>query len=71
MPGLTGFQIAAALRDDPATASIPVVFLTAKQQMEDVLAGAKLGAKSYVVKPFKSSDLVWRVEAAIDDPSAS
>lgn len=71
MPGLTGLEIAQALRADPATAAIPVVFLTAKGQVQDVIGAAEVGAKGYVLKPFRSADLVRRVAAALGREDAA
>ncbi|HEY2043458.1 MAG TPA: response regulator [Jatrophihabitans sp.] len=65
MPGPSGLEIVRLLREDPATATIPVILLSAKSQEFDVEAGLSLGAADYVVKPFSPRDLVARVEAAL------
>jgi DNA-binding response OmpR family regulator len=64
LPGLTGPEIARALRDDPATASVPIVMLSARGQDEDVRQGMAAGAAHYMVKPFVPSNLL-RVLRAI------
>jgi DNA-binding response OmpR family regulator len=66
MPKRSGIELIVGLRDDPVTASIPVVLLSAKAQVGDVQAGLDLGADDYVTKPFEPDDLVERVNAVID-----
>jgi DNA-binding response OmpR family regulator len=65
MPGLSGLDVVRKLHEDPATASIPVILLTAKSQEFDVQAGIALGAADYVIKPFSPRELVNRVTAAL------
>ncbi len=65
MPGLSGLDVTADLRRNPATASIPVIMLTAKAQEADVTAGFATGADDYVVKPFSPRELVTRVNAVL------
>lgn len=57
MPSLNGFGVLARLRAEPATASIPFVFLTASAEAQDESTGYKLGADDYVVKPFDTTTL--------------
>ena len=52
MPGMSGFELARQLKGDEATASVPIIFLTAKDTEEDMLHGFGLGADDYVKKPF-------------------
>ena len=58
MPGVTGWDVAARLKADQATAHIPVVFLSARTQEEDRLKGEELGVAAYVSKPFDPVELV-------------
>ena len=46
-------------------AEIPIIFLTAKQLKEDILAGFKIGADDYITKPFSMEELVFRIEAIL------
>lgn len=62
MPGMDGFEVLSKLKDDPLTASIPVLLLTARQQEADVLRGFGLGAEDYVVKPFNPLELLARLK---------
>jgi DNA-binding response OmpR family regulator len=65
MPGISGLEVLERWRSDHATASIPVVLLTAKAQENDVERGFELGADDYVVKPFSPRELVRRVTAVL------
>jgi diguanylate cyclase len=61
MPGCDGYQVLEVLRDEPETAEIPFIFLTAKSDLADVRRGMNLGADDYIPKPFSSEDLVAAV----------
>ena len=61
MPGISGFRTVERLAKNPRTATIPVIFLTAKAESEDVARGFSLGGVDYVVKPFKGMELRSRV----------
>ncbi len=63
LPGLSGDEVAAILRRDPATANIPVIMLTAKVEESDELVGFALGADDYVTKPFSMKVLLARVRS--------
>jgi len=65
MPNVSGIELVQALRADAATASIPVVLLSAKAQTADLKAGMDAGADDYVTKPFEPLDLVDRVNALL------
>jgi signal transduction histidine kinase/DNA-binding response OmpR family regulator len=62
MPGLGGFELLRALRDDPATRDIPVILLSARAGEESRVEGLQAGADDYVIKPFSARELVARVE---------
>lgn len=61
MPETDGFAVCRALRESPATRDIPVIFLTAKAETDDVVHGFELGANDYVSKPFRPAELLARV----------
>ncbi len=65
MPKMSGIELVAALRADDATASIPVLLLSAKAQTSDLKAGMDAGADDYVTKPFEPLDLLARVNALL------
>ena len=52
MPGMDGTEVCRRLKADPATAEIPVIFLTARSQQSEIARGLSLGAVGYIVKPF-------------------
>jgi DNA-binding response OmpR family regulator len=57
MPGLDGWRVAEELLEDPATSSIPIVFLTARAELRDRARGFDLGGLDYVTKPFNPVEL--------------
>jgi two-component system response regulator MtrA len=65
MPGLSGFDVLASLRQDAATQALPIIMLTAKAQETDAERGFALGANDYVLKPFSPRDLMSRVNAQL------
>jgi putative two-component system response regulator len=65
MPGMTGFDVCKALKENPATAAIPVIFLTGKGESKDEMHGLQLGAVDYVAKPINTAVLKLRVNAQI------
>ena len=64
MPGMDGYGVLAALKGDPRLKDIPVVFLTSRAGMEDVVAGLRGGAHDYLKKPFETVELLARVGSA-------
>ena len=65
MPGIDGFQLLTRLRDLPATAQVPALFLTAKDEPFDRVNGLSLGADDYLVKPFLPQELILRIAAIL------
>lgn len=61
MPELDGPETCRELKADPTTAAIPVIFLTAKSQEEEIQRGLSLGASGYVTKPFDALSLGQQV----------
>lgn len=66
MPGLDGFGVLEELRREPAMATIPFVFLTARTDRVDIRQGMGLGADDYLTKPFTASELLATVHARLD-----
>ena len=60
MPGMDGITILRLLKENPETANIPVVLLTAKRREEDIIEGFEVGATDYIVKPFNPDEVVAR-----------
>jgi len=71
LPGMSGTDVARALRDDPRTAGLPIIMLTAKSEESDIVVGLKFGADDYVTKPFSMSVLVARVDALLRRAASS
>jgi DNA-binding response OmpR family regulator len=65
LPGVGGLELCQALRNDPATARLPIIMLTARSDESDRVAGLELGADDYVTKPFSPKELVARVAALL------
>jgi adenylate cyclase len=65
MPGLDGYEVTRRLRAEEATRAIPVVLLTARAQVRDVIEGFEAGANDYVTKPFRPDELRTRLHAAL------
>jgi two-component system, OmpR family, response regulator len=63
MPKKDGFTLAREIRERDA--EVPIIFLTAKTQKEDVLQGFKIGADDYINKPFNSEELLFRIQAVL------
>jgi DNA-binding response OmpR family regulator len=65
VPGNSGLDIAKAIRNNSALASIPIVFVTARAAESDRLRGFELGADDYITKPFSPKEVVARVKAVL------
>ncbi|HPX48288.1 MAG TPA: response regulator, partial [Treponemataceae bacterium] len=61
MPDMDGFETIAVLKSDPETAEIPVIFISALNQIEDKVKGFRAGAVDYVSKPFQKEEVIARV----------
>lgn len=62
MPELDGFETCRRLKANDATRDIPVIFITARNEMESVVAGFRAGGVDYVVKPFQADEVLSRVK---------
>ncbi len=65
MPGMDGYTVCREMRADPLTASVPILFLTAKVKDEDRITGFNAGADDYLCKPFNIDELILRVRAIL------
>jgi len=65
MPGMDGFETTMRLKNDFATQHIPIIILTARQELQDKLAGLDTGADDYVMKPFEVPELLARIRIAL------
>jgi len=65
LPGIDGLKIARLVKNDPKTAHIPIIMLTAKGEESDIVIGLELGADDYITKPFSPKVLIARVRAVL------
>ena len=65
MGGMSGFQMAKKLKENPVTANIPIIFLTARDTENDTLTGFNLGADDYISKPFSIREVMVRIRAVL------
>lgn len=65
MGEISGFKLANMLKKDPATASVPIIFITARDTENDTLTGFNLGADDYIAKPFAIREVLARVKAVV------
>jgi CheY-like chemotaxis protein len=66
MPGCDGYDVLSALRADAATASIPLLFLTARTDRGSMRKGMEMGAEDYITKPFTRTELLAAVQARME-----
>jgi len=67
MPRLSGFQVLEALREEPDTAAIRVIMLTARSQQIDRSLALQQGVSAYLVKPFSPLELIQLVERVLEE----
>ena len=61
MPELSGIQLCRIIRADPITKEIPIIFLSARGEVEDRIKGLEAGAEDYISKPFNTNELLIRI----------
>lgn len=66
MPEIDGFRVCQYLKENLETRFIPVIFLTARAQIEDIIKGFEIGGADYLTKPFNDRELVARVKAQLE-----
>jgi diguanylate cyclase (GGDEF)-like protein len=65
MPEMDGYEVCLKLKSDPATESIPIIFVTAKTDEESIAQAYSAGASDYVSKPLKRSEVIARVKTQL------
>lgn len=65
MGGMSGFALSKKLKSNPATAHVPIIFLTARDTEDDTLRGFDVGADDYIAKPFSVREVLVRVRAVL------
>ena len=66
MPIMDGFEVCGILKRGERTRNIPIIFLTAKTEIDNMVHGFSLGADDYVTKPFNTLELLARVRAHVE-----
>lgn len=66
MPGIDGFETCRRLKANDATRSIPVIFLTARDELEGVLEGFRAGGVDYISKPFQKEEVLIRIRTHLE-----
>jgi DNA-binding response OmpR family regulator len=66
MPGMDGFEVCRRLKGEDRTRHIPIIFITAKTEKEDIVQGFESGAVDYVTKPFNAAELSARVQTHLE-----
>jgi DNA-binding response OmpR family regulator len=61
MPGMSGFEVCAQIRQDNLLAEVPIMFLTALDDLQSLISGLKIGADEYITKPYDPDDLRARL----------
>lgn len=67
MPGQNGYALCRELKRNPATANIPIIFLSSRSQKSDIFWGRFLGANDYLTKPCRPQELLQTIERWIDN----
>ncbi len=62
MPGMDGYEVCKRLKKNPSTSEIPIIFLTAKADMDSIIKGFDVGGQDYITKPFNAAELLARVD---------
>lgn len=71
MPDVDGYQVLQQIRANASTATLPVIFLTAKSTPADIEKGLAMGANYYITKPFSGADLVRKVRLCLEERKAA
>ncbi|MCW5961606.1 MAG: response regulator transcription factor [Pyrinomonadaceae bacterium] len=66
MPGMDGYQLVKNLRSNPRTRLVPIIFLTAKDEISDRITGFRTGVDAYITKPFEPDELTAIVQAILN-----
>ncbi|MFQ5399526.1 MAG: PleD family two-component system response regulator [Anaerolineae bacterium] len=67
MPGMDGFSVCEALRNEKETAALPIIMLSAKTDLDSMNKGLRVGATKYLTKPISPEDLTQHVRDALEN----
>ena len=65
MPGMNGYDVCKALKENSLTADIPVIFISALEETNDIVKGFDVGAVDYITKPFKYREVIARIQTQV------
>ena len=71
MPKMDGYEVCTKIRSGEVQPRIPIIFITIRSQVEEIVQGLKLGADDYILKPFSPEEVLARVAALLRKTSAS
>lgn len=66
MPGMSGHEVCEEIGKRPDLVGVPVIFLTAKSELNDIVTGFRLGAVDYITKPFRGVEVIARIETHLE-----
>jgi two-component system, sensor histidine kinase and response regulator len=66
MPGMDGFEVCKLIKQNKLLKNIPIIFLTAKTETDDIVKGFEVGGVDYVTKPFRKEELLCRVNTHLE-----
>lgn len=66
MPEMDGYEVCRRLRENDSTKEVPVIFLTAKTEKDDIVKGFEVGGQDYITKPFDARELMERVKTQLE-----
>jgi twitching motility two-component system response regulator PilG len=65
LPDMGGFEVCRCIRENPVTALVPVIMLTARKSRGDLVAGRQAGADAFITKPFKTAEVIGAIRRLI------
>jgi PleD family two-component response regulator len=65
MPEMSGFEVAKRLKDDPATSHIPIIFVSARRDLDSFVEGFEIGIEDYITKPIDQNYLLFTIDSKL------
>lgn len=67
MPGIDGYEVCLRLKQDPSTRHIPVIFISARDEVESLVEGFRAGSVDYITRPFAKEEMLIRTEVHLNN----